>query len=113
MQLLKFKKKTNSKVEQAKVLIGIFCLLTNTKLSDMEITVLAYFMVYRVTKKTKELILASGILSNENSLKTSLSKLKRKGMLLRDEDTKEYILRKELDFPLQSITGVVIKVDNT
>jgi len=113
MRLVKIKKKTNSKVEQAKVLIALFCLLINIKLSDTELTVLAYFMVYRITRKTKDLILSSGILKTEDSLKNTMSKLKKFGMLVRNIDSKEYTLRKDLDFAVDPVMGVLIKIDNT
>lgn len=112
MQLVKIRKKTNSKVEQAKTMIGIFCLLTNIKLSDTELTVLAYFMVYKINRKTKDLILNAGILKSDDSLKNTLSKLKKFGMLVRNIDSKEYSLRKELDFNLSPTMGVLIKIDN-
>jgi hypothetical protein len=112
MQLVKIKKKTNSKVEQAKTMIAIFCLLMNIKLSDTELTVLAYFMVYKINRKTKDLILNAGILKSDDSLKNTLSKLKKFGMLVRNIDSKEYSLRKELDFTLTPAMGVLIKIDN-
>lgn len=112
MQLVKIKKKTNSKVEQAKILIALFCILMNIKLSDTELTVLAYFMVYRINRKTKDLILNSGILKSEDSLKNTLSKLKKFGMLVRNIDSKEYSLRKELNFLLEPTMGLLIKIDN-
>lgn len=113
MRLVKIKKKTNSKVEQAKVLIALFCLLINIKLSDTELTVLAYFMVYRINRKTKDLILSSGILKTEDSLKNTMSKLKKFGMLVRNVDSKEYTLRKDLDFGVEPVMGILIKIDNT
>jgi hypothetical protein len=112
MQLLKIKKKTQSKVEQAKTLILLFTTLMNIKLSDTELTVLAYFMVYRINRKTKDLILSSGILKTEDSLKNTLSKLKKFGMLVRHPESREYSLRKELDFLLNPVMGVLIKIDN-
>jgi hypothetical protein len=112
MQLVKIRKKTSSKVEQAKTMISIFCLLTNIKLSDTELTVLAYFMVYKINRKTKDLILSAGILKSDDSLKNTLSKLKKFGMLVRNIDSKEYSLRKELDFTLTPAMGVLIKIDN-
>lgn len=112
MQLIKIKKKTSNKVEQAKTLIAMFCLMSNIKLSETELTVLAYFMVYRINRKTKDLILHSGILKSEDSLKNTLSKLKKFGMLVREVDSKEYSLRKELDFILQPMIGMLIKIDN-
>jgi hypothetical protein len=112
MQLVKIKKKTSSKVEQAKTMISIFCLLTNIKLSDTELTVLAYFLVYKINRKTKDLILNAGILKSDDSLKNTLSKLKKFGMLVRNIDSKEYSLRKELDLTLSPTMGVLIKIDN-
>lgn len=112
MQLLKINKKTTNKVEQAKTMIAMFCLLTNIKLSETELTVLAYFMVYKINRKTKDLILSSGILKSEDSLKNTLSKLKKFGMLVRNTDSKDYSLRKDLDFSLQPVMGILIKIDN-
>ncbi len=113
MQFIKIKKKTNSKVEQAKVLIAMFCLLINIKLSDTELTVLAYFMVYHINRKTKDLILSSGLLKTEDSLKNTMSKLKKFGMLVRDTESKEYTLRKDLNFSVEPVMGMLIKIDNT
>lgn len=112
MQLVKVKKKTNNKVEQAKLLIALFCLLTGIKLSDTELTVLSYFMVYKINRKTKDLILSSGILKSEDSLKNTLSKLKKFGMLVKNIDSKEYSLRKDLNFTLDPVMGMLIKIDN-
>lgn len=113
MQLLKVKKRTNSKVDQAKVLIGLFCLLLNVKLSETELTVLAYFMVYKINRRTKDLILSSGLLKSEDSLKNTMSKLKKFGMLVREPDSKEYSLRADLNFGLDPVMGLLIKIDNS
>lgn len=113
MKLVKIRKKTNSKVEQAKTIIAMFCLLMNIKLSDTELTVLAYFMVYKINRKTKDLILNAGILKSEDSLKNTMSKLKKFGMLIKAIDSKDYSLRQELNFTLDPTMGIIIKIDNT
>lgn len=119
MQIVTIKKKTNNKVEQAKRVISIFCLLMDIKLSDTELTILAYFMVYRVTRKTKDLILSSGILKSENSLKNTLSKLKRFGLLKRTnslkktQESEEYTLSDKLNINLNPVMGILIKIDNS
>lgn len=113
MQLVTIKKKTNNKVEQAKKVIAIFCLLMDVRLSDTELTVLAYFMVYKVNRKTKDLILSSGILKSEDSLKNTLSKLKKFGLLRRTVDSKEYSLNEKLNVTLNPVVGILIKIDNT
>jgi hypothetical protein len=69
-------------------------------------------MVYKINRKTKDLILSAGILKSDDSLKNTLSKLKKFGMLVRNIDSKEYSLRKELDFTLTPAMGVLIKIDN-
>jgi len=111
MQLVKIKKKTNSKVEQAKTLISIFCLLTNIKLSDTELTVLAYFMVYKINRRTKDLIITAGVMKNDDSLKSTVSRLKKFGMIVKDPITKQILLRDELCFGITDKMGVLIKVD--
>lgn len=113
MQLVKIKKKTNSKVEQAKMIIALFCLLRGVKLSDTELTVLGYFMVYKINRRTKDLILSAGILKSEDSLKNTMSKLKKFGLLVRNLSSKEYSLQRDLDFTPTSILGMLIKIDNT
>lgn len=111
MQLVKIKKKTNSKVEQAKTVLSVFCLLMNIKLSDTELTVLAYLMVYRINRRTKDLILNAGVMKNDDSLKSTLSRLKKFGMIVKDPITKQVHLREELNFSINDSMGVLIKVD--
>lgn len=113
MQLVTIKKKTNSKVEQAKKVIALFCLLMDIKLSDTELTVLAYFMVYRVSRRTKDLILSSNILKSEDSLKNTLCKLKKFGLLKRSVDSKEYSLNDKINISLNPVIGILIKIDNS
>lgn len=91
----------------------MFCLLMGVKLSDTELTVLSYFMVYKINRRTKDLILAAGILKSEDSLKNTMSKLKKFGLLVRNIDSKDYSLRKELDFNLNPVMGFLIKIDNS
>jgi len=113
MQVVTIKKKTNGKVEQAKKVIAIFCLLMEIKLSDTELTVLAYFMVYKINRKTKDLILSSGILKSEDSVKNTLSRLKKFGMLKRPIDSDEYVLNDKINIALNPVVGILIKIDNT
>lgn len=111
MQLLKVKKSVNGKVEQAKCIISIFSLLGDIKLSDAELTVLAFFNVYKDNKKAEELIIKSGILKTEQSLRNTISKLKKIG-LLKKSSTKEYVVHERLNFNPEPVIGFLIKVDN-
>lgn len=111
MQFIKFKKKTNNKVEQAKALISVFCLLSNIKLSDTELTVLAYFMVYKINRRTKDLIIAAGVMKNDDSLKSTVSRLKKFGMIVKDPITKQILLRDELHATITDKMGILVKVE--
>lgn len=112
MQLIKINKKTNNKIEQAKCLVSIFCLLSSIKLSDTDMTVLSYFMVYNINQTTKDLILKSKILLNEDSLKNTISKLKGVGLIKKSSIRKEYLINDSLSINLDSVTAVLIKIDN-
>lgn len=112
MQLVKAVKKVNGRVEQAKIVINIFCMLSDIKLSDTELTVIAYYTVYVDNNKVKELILKSGILKSTDSLKNTISKLKRIGLLKKSPTNKEYIVHERLNFKLDPVIGFLIKIDN-
>lgn len=111
MQLLKIKKSVNGKVDQAKTVISIFCLLSDIKLSDAELTVLAYFCVYKDNDKAKELILKGDIFKTADSLRNTISKLKNIG-LLKKSATKEYVVHERLSFNVEPVIGFLIKIDN-
>ena len=112
MQLIKAIKKTNGKIEQAKTIISIFCLLSDIKLSDAELTVLAYFCVYKQNDKVKEFILKGNILKTQDSLRNTISKLKNIGLLKKSTTNKEYIVNERLSFNVEPVIGFLIKVDN-
>lgn len=108
--LIKIEKKTNGKIELAKTIISIFCLLSDIHLSDSENTVLAYFMVYKLTDQTKDLIMKSKVLSTKGSLDNAMSKLRNEGLV--EKDNKKDILNKNLNIDIQPIMGMLIKIDN-
>lgn len=113
MQLIKIEKKTNGKIEQAKVILSVFCLLSDIKLSDTELTVLAYFMVYKDSETTRDLIIKSEILKTHDSLNNTISKLKKIGLLKKDSLSKEYSVNNKVIFQPDSVIGLLIKVDNS
>lgn len=112
IQLIKAVKKTNGKIEQAKIIINIFCLLNDIKLSDAELTVLAYFAVYRQNEKVKELILNGKVLKTADSLRNTTSKLKKIGLLKKSSTNKEYTVSEKINFNVEPVIGFLIKVDN-
>lgn len=113
MQLVTVTKKTNSKIEQAKTLLSIFCLLSGINLSDTELTVLAYFLVYKINDATKQLILKSQILKSEDSLKNTISKLKKFGLIKKSTTSKDYDINDKVNVSLDSVACMLIKIDNT
>jgi hypothetical protein len=113
MQLVKVVKKTKSKIEQAKTLLKIFCLLSEIKLSESELTVLAYFLVYKITQETKDLIIKSEIF-NEDSLKNAISKLSRVGLIRKSAGRrKEYIINETINIVPDNNVGMLIRIDNS
>lgn len=112
MQIIKAVKKTKGKIEQAKTVINIFCMLSDIKLSEAELTAVAYFLVYGNNNDVKELILKSNIFKSEDSLKNTISKLKKIGLLKKSPTNKEYHVHDRLNFKLDPVIGFLIKIDN-
>lgn len=108
---LKITKKTSSKVEQIKTIIKVFCLLSDIKLSDTEVTTFAYFIVYGISQKTNELIIQSKILKSLSSLKNTMSKFRKTGLLLKN-DREEDIVTSQINVQPSETVGVFIKIDN-
>lgn len=112
MQIIKFTQKTSNKIEQAKALASVYCLLHSINLSDTDLTVLAYFIVYKITQSTKDLIIKSEILKNGDSLKNTISKLKSKGLIKKSLLKKEYLINDNLNIVGENVVVVLIKIDN-
>lgn len=107
---IKIEKKTVGKIEQAKLLIKLFCVLSNIKLSEAELNTLAFYMVYGISAITKDLILKSKVLANEDSLRNTLSKLRKVGLI--KKDNREDRLNDSLSVKLDPVIGMLIKIDN-
>lgn len=112
MQLIKIEKKTNGKIEQAKVVLSVFCLLSEIKLSDTELTVLAYFLVYKDSRETRDLILKSELLKRGDSLSNTVSKLKKFGLVKKSVGTKRYDVNDKINFKSEDAVGVIIRINN-
>lgn len=112
MQLVRIIKKTNNKIEQAKIIIAIFCLLSEIRLSDSELTVLAYFLVYGINAETDALIVKSQI-HTPFTLNNTKSKLKRFGLIKKNQGNKQYQINEKLGVKPEANIGVLIKIDNS
>lgn len=111
MQVLRMRRKTQSKIELATLMLTIYCLLSDIKINNTERTVMAYFMVYGFKKATKDLILRSMILKSYNSLENTLTKLRKMGLVIRDDEgfTKPC---KDLSAQVENKLGIIIELKN-
>lgn len=83
--LIKIEKKFATKVERAKALIKILLILDDETLNDTQISILSYFMVYGANRKTKTLIVDSGICSKIAHINTAMVILKKKEYIYKDD----------------------------
>lgn len=108
--LIKMVKKVNSKVELAKNIISIYICFNDSSLSDTEKTVLAYFMVYGINPQTKELIIQSEICKNIFTVKTVMAKLKRRGLIYKDDFNRKVYVNKNLKFDITPDAAFYLKL---
>jgi hypothetical protein len=109
ISLIKLNKKVDNKIDVVKQFLGIYCKVKDIKLSDTEITVLAYFILYGIKDETINLIFSSKI-SNPDSFKNILSKLRKNNFI--SKRNKDDILNE--DFKLnfdQNTIALLIKIN--
>lgn len=112
VSLIKMAKKVATKVELAKCIINITLCFNNTKLSDTEVTILAYFMVYGVNTKTKELLIKSGVCKSLSNIKVIMVKLKKMELIYKDDLNSKVYVNKNLSFNLTPTVGFYLKIDS-
>lgn len=113
MKLIKIDRKTNNKAEQLKLVISLYCVMSDIKLSETELTILSYFITYKINDTTKKLIFKSNLLKNDNSYKNLLSKFKKLGFIQKDEIKREYFVNEEkFGNATDDVIGILIKMDN-
>lgn len=111
--LIKLQRKTSTKLEMVKKIVSIYTIMKDIKLSDTDITVLSYFIIYGINEKTKKLIVDSKLL-NADSIKNTMSKLRAFDLIKKSEfRRKEDYLNEAFNFPLENIIGLMIKIDNS
>lgn len=113
MKLIRIDKNTKNKTEQLKLIISLYCVMGGVKLSDTEITILSYFILYKINENTKKLIFKSGLLKNDNSYKNLLSKFKKLGFIQKDEIKREHFVNTDaFGSPDDEVVAFSIKIDN-
>jgi hypothetical protein len=115
MRALKIEKKTTSKIEQLKLIVTILCTIGGLPLSDTEVSVLAFYIQYKLSHKTDELLINSGIVKNLDVLRNVKTRLYKKGFLKRNKlEYKTYELNMNSQFNLDdNDIRLVIKLDNS
>lgn len=111
MQVIKLRKKTSNKIEMIKLIISVYCLISDIKISKTEIEVMAYFMTYGLKKSTKELILRSQILNHRIGIENTVSKLRKAGLIVKDVENRS-IINPKLAFNVDNKMGMIIQLDN-
>lgn len=111
VSLVKMVKAVTSKVELAKSIIQLTTCFNNVRLSEAEVGILAYFMVYGISTATKNLIVKSGICKNLGNIKTIMVKLKKLELIYKDDLNGKVYVNKNLSFELTPTIGIYLKID--
>jgi hypothetical protein len=112
MQLVKIVATPTSLVDHAKRILKIYMMLSNMDiwLSDTQLTVMSYFMVYGYNKNTRKTVLLHKLLKTNNSLYNTVHKLKSCGLLQSDAEG-DTVVNPGLPKP-EPVMAMMIKMDN-
>lgn len=110
--LIKMEKQVTTKIDLAKAIVYLVICFNDIKLSDTEITILAYFMVYGVSQKTKQLIVSAGVCKNTANIKTIMVKLKKLGLTYKDDLNGKVYVTQTLQFDITPTIGLYLKITN-
>lgn len=115
MKVIKIEKKINGKTQQLELVLSILCLINDIHLSKTELTVLAYYVVYKINLTTDALLLKSKVVKDLQSLSNIKTKLRKLGFLTRTKELyKSYELAINKDFnPNDNQISLLIKIDNS
>ena len=90
----KFQIKESTKIDQIGMFLKIYCILNKIDLTPREREVFTYYIIHGVSPETKQLLRESGIITNEQSSKNILTRLKKFNFLLKTGKKNEYIVNK-------------------
>ena len=102
-------KQVLTKVDLALVTIKLYGCFHNVKLSDTEMLVLSYFMVYGVNIQTKQLLFKSGV-CKPSSIKTIMVKLKKLGLIYKDELNRKVYVHTDSQFKINDTVALLFKI---
>lgn len=110
--ILKMQKAISSKIELAKDIIELTTCFNKIKLSNTQVSVLAYFMLYGINTQSKNLIVNSLICKNLANIKTIMVKLKKLNLIYKDELNSKVYITKALNVELTSTVALYFKLEN-
>jgi hypothetical protein len=108
-------KKTGSKTDQIRLVISLLCMINDIHLSDTELNVLSYYITYKISEKTDNLLISSKVVKDVSSLRNIKTKLRKLGFLKRTKELyKSYELNLDKKFNIEDDQiALIIKIDNT
>lgn len=109
--LIGISKTVSTKIDAARCIISIYNILNDIKISDTEVTVLAYFILYGINRDTKQLIIRSEICKNINVIKGILTKLKKNNLIYKDDLNGKVYVNPALNINISPITAMYIKLN--
>lgn len=110
-QVLKTDYTTKNKVHQLKTVIKLYAVLKHSKVSDLQITLMAYLILYGISDNTRSFIIEElKLCSTLNSYKKAMTVLKREGMLKRDIDNSRYEISPDIKVNPKGDVVMVIRV---
>lgn len=112
ISIIKMSKAVSTKIELAKAIIYITLCFNQIKLSDTEVNVAAYFMVYGINQQTKNLLIKSEVCKNINNIKTIMVKLKKSGLIYKDDFNGKVLISKALTFDITPTVAIYLRIDN-
>lgn len=104
-------KKTASKVDLARTIVRMAACFEEKHLSETQISVLAYFMVYGINIQTKNLIVKSSICKNLANVKTLMVVLKKLDLIYKDDLNGKVYVSKNLSFDLTNSVAMYFKIE--
>lgn len=110
MQVIKLRRKTANGMELTILVLTIYCLLKEVKITKTEVLVLAYLVRYGIKKATKDMIVRSQILT-ANSLENMISHLRKLGLVVKDKEGAP-IVNPDIGFAPENKMGMIVQLEN-
>ena len=108
--LIRISKNFATKLDLTKFMLKMICMAREINLSDSQLTVLSYFIIYGINTKTKDLILNSKVCKNLNVIKGIMTKLKKNNFIYKDDLNGKTYIAEDLRIPLNDTIGLYFKL---